>query len=136
MKLNDAVRALTALAQPSRLQVFQLLAARGDLGLCAGSISKQLKIPKPTLSFHLKELSQAGLIDSKRDGRSITYYLHVEGMRRLMAFLSKDCCQGRPDLCAPTRVSPPASPTRRVSKTSPSKPATPNNNHQLPTHLL
>ena len=101
MELNDAVTALSALAQPSRLELFRLLVQQGEQGLCAGDISEKLGVPKPTLSFHLKELNHAGLIEAERDGRSIIYRLHVSGMRELMAFLSEDCCQGRPELCQP-----------------------------------
>ena len=102
MKLFDAANALSALAQPSRLEVFRLLVRSGEEGICAGDISKHLNIPKPTLSFHLKELAQAGLVDSRRDGRSIIYRLNVTGMKDLMSFLTEDCCQGRPELCQPT----------------------------------
>lgn len=102
MKLNEAAATLSALAQPNRLEVFRLLVVCGEEGICAGDISKQLDIPKPTLSFHLKELCTAGLIDSERQGRSIIYRLHVKGMRDLMGFLTEDCCQGRPELCNPT----------------------------------
>ena len=100
MELNEASATLSALAQPSRLEVFRLLVKYGEQGACAGDISKQLNIPKPTLSFHLKELSQAGLIDSERNGRSIIYQLNVTGMRDLMTFLTEDCCQGHPELCS------------------------------------
>ena len=100
MKLNDATTALAALAQPSRLEVFRLLVQCGEQGICAGDISEQLDIAKPTLSFHLKELSQAGLISSEREGRSIIYSLHVSKMKDLMTFLTEDCCQGRPELCS------------------------------------
>ncbi len=101
MKLNEASTALAALAQSSRLEVFKLLVKQGEDGLSAGDISQQLGIPKPTLSFHLKELTQAGLISSQRNGRSIIYQLHIAGMNSLMTFLTEDCCQGRPELCAP-----------------------------------
>ncbi|MBT8037699.1 MAG: metalloregulator ArsR/SmtB family transcription factor [Verrucomicrobiae bacterium] len=104
MKPNEAVTALSALAQPTRLDIFRLLVRHGERGLCAGDISQQLETPKPTLSFHLKELSHAGLIESDRVGRSITYRLRISGMRDLMAFLSDDCCQGRPELCTPTQA--------------------------------
>jgi len=99
METKEASAALAALSQPSRLEVFRLLVKSGDDGTCAGEISLELDIPKPTLSFHLKELSQAGLINSTRDGRSIFYKLNVEGMSDLMNFLTLDCCQGRPELC-------------------------------------
>lgn len=103
MELKEAAVALSALAQPSRLEVFRLLVTRGDDGLCAGDLSKQLGIPKPTLSFHLKELSHAGLINSERHGRSIIYSLNVTGMSSLMSFLTEDCCQGKPELCSPNQ---------------------------------
>ncbi|MFT4640464.1 MAG: ArsR family transcriptional regulator [Verrucomicrobiales bacterium] len=101
MKLLEAASALGALAQPSRLEVFRLLVRSGQ-GLCAGEIAAQLDVPKPTLSFHLKELTHAGLITAQREGRSIHYQIHVDGMRDLMAFLTEDCCQGRPELCLPS----------------------------------
>lgn len=101
MKLNDAVTALGALAQPARLKVFRLLVKQGAEGICAGDLAKHFSLPKPTLSFHLKELANAGLIESRRDGRSIIYCLRTNGMRQLMKFLAQDCCQGRPELCLP-----------------------------------
>lgn len=101
MKLIQAVESLSALAQPSRLEVFRLLAKHGHQGLCAGDISKQLGIPKPTLSFHLKELNQAKLIDAERNGRSIHYRLNITSMQELLAYLSHDCCMGHPELCQP-----------------------------------
>ncbi|MEN8773880.1 MAG: metalloregulator ArsR/SmtB family transcription factor [Akkermansiaceae bacterium] len=101
MKLKEASIALSALAQESRLEVFRLLAKNSPDGLCAGDLSKALDIPKPTMSFHLKELSTAGLIDSEKLGRSIKYRLQTKRMSQLMEFLSEDCCQGRPELCCP-----------------------------------
>lgn len=67
--------------------------------MAAGEIAEQLGIPPATLSFHLKELTSAGLLGQKRNGRSIIYSLDVEAMRELMEFLMHDCCQGRPELC-------------------------------------
>ncbi|BDS07153.1 transcriptional regulator [Oceaniferula spumae] len=101
MELKEAASTLSALAQPSRLEVFRLLVKCGEKGICAGDISQQLGIPKPTLSFHLKELTHAGLVDSERDGRSIIYRLNVGGMKALMHFLTEDCCQGKPEICSP-----------------------------------
>jgi ArsR family transcriptional regulator, arsenate/arsenite/antimonite-responsive transcriptional repressor len=99
MEIKQAVTALTALAQESRLRVFRLLVLAGESGVAAGEIADRLDIPSATLTFHLKELSHAGLIESRREGRSIIYSLRVDGMRELLTFLSRDCCQGRPELC-------------------------------------
>lgn len=99
MEITEAVTALAALAQESRLKVFRLLVPAGGEGLAAGEIAERLGIPPATLSFHLKEISRAGLIESRREGRLIRYALRVEGMRGLMRFLAEDCCQGNPELC-------------------------------------
>lgn len=100
MELHEACAALSALAQPSRLELFRLLVSSGEDGMVAGEISAELGIPKPTLSFHLKELCVTGMISPERHGRSITYRINIEGVRGLMDFLTEDCCQGRPDLCS------------------------------------
>ena len=99
METKQAVLALTALAQESRLRLFRLLVPAGEEGLAAGEIAEQLGVPPATLTFHLKELSHAGLIESQREGRSIRYSLCVPGMCELLTFLTQDCCQGRPELC-------------------------------------
>jgi len=101
MKPTQVVRALAALAQESRLAAFRLLVRAGTDGMPAGKIAEQLEIAPATLSFHLKELSNADLIQQCREGRSIIYSLHVESMQSLLAFLVEDCCQGRPELCEP-----------------------------------
>ena len=101
MEIKQAVAALSALAQDSRLAVFRLLVRHCAEGLPAGEIAQRLKIPAATLSFHLKELTAAGLIFQRREGRSIIYALHVEAMRSLLSYLMEDCCQGRPELCQP-----------------------------------
>ncbi|MFC1757426.1 ArsR/SmtB family transcription factor [Planctomycetota bacterium] len=100
--MRDAVTALSALAQESRLRVFRLLVKTGIEGLPAGEIAEELDIPPATLSFHLKELSNACLVESERDGRSIIYRLQVDGIRELVSFVTEDCCQGRPELCMPS----------------------------------
>ena len=100
MEVKAAIIALTALAQESRLRVFRLLVPLGTDGMAAGEIADKLNIPATTLTFHLKELSHAGLIESRREGRSIIYSLRVQGMRELLTYLSEDCCNGRPELCA------------------------------------
>ncbi len=101
MEERQAIEALAALAHESRLRVFRLLVRHAARGRSAGQIATALDIPAATLSFHLKELARAGLIDSRRSGRSIHYSLNVPGVRALLAFLLQDCCGGRPELCQP-----------------------------------
>jgi ArsR family transcriptional regulator, arsenate/arsenite/antimonite-responsive transcriptional repressor len=103
MEIKQAVIALTALAQESRLRVFRLLVPAGSEGMPAGEIAERLDLPPATLTFHLKELSHAGLVESRREGRSIIYSLRCDGMRDLLTFLAKDCCQGQRELCGPKR---------------------------------
>jgi len=99
-----AVAALGALAQESRLAVFRLLVRRGPAGLAAGEISQRVGVPPTTLSFHLAQLSHAGLVTAQREGRSILYAADYAGMRELMGFLVENCCQG--SACAPAAVPP------------------------------
>jgi len=104
MKAEAAVTALSALAHESRLEAFRLLVKASPDGIQAGEIASQLRVPAPTLSFHLGQLVGAGLIESRRDGRSVFYSLRVGGIRSLLEFITQDCCQGRPELCAPDAV--------------------------------
>ncbi len=90
MKINKALVALSALAQESRLMVFQLLCASGEEGLSAGVIAEELHIPSATLSFHLSQLSNAGLITSHRVGRMIFYTVNVRKVKKLAAFLTEN----------------------------------------------
>ncbi len=117
MKQNDAVAALAALAQETRLAVFRRLVVAGAVGLPAGQLAAELRVSPPTLSFHLQQLVTAGLVRSRRSGRQIIYALEVEAMRGLLGFLAQDCCQGHPELCAPfaaaTSCCPPPARTRR-----------------------
>jgi ArsR family transcriptional regulator, arsenate/arsenite/antimonite-responsive transcriptional repressor len=99
MEIKQAVISLTALAQESRLRAFRLLVRSGEAGMPAGEIAERLEIPPATLTFHLKELTHAGLVESRREGRSIIYSLRCNAMRDLLTFLAKDCCQGHPELC-------------------------------------
>jgi len=106
MEVKTAVIALTALAQESRLRIFRLLVQAGETGIAAGEIGDALDIPAATLTFHLKELSHAGLIEPEREGRSIRYALRIEGIRDLLSYLLHDCCKGRPELCGPGGCAP------------------------------
>ena len=72
---------------------------RGASGLPAGEIADRVGISPTNMSFHLKELDRAGLLHATREGRYVRYAVHVEGMRRLLSYLTEDCCQGRPELC-------------------------------------
>jgi ArsR family transcriptional regulator len=100
MDAKQVVAALGALAQESRLKVFRLLVQRGPEGLPAGAISERVSVPPTTLSFHLTQLTHAGLITARREGRSIVYAADYGGMQRLMAFFTENCCQDAG--CAPT----------------------------------
>jgi DNA-binding transcriptional ArsR family regulator len=100
MEMTQAIEALSALAHGHRLNVFRLLVRRGPSGLAAGEIAGRLGMRPSTLSHHLAHLERAGLLRSWRRERHIFYAVDVEGTRRLLAFLTEDCCDGRPDLCA------------------------------------
>jgi DNA-binding transcriptional ArsR family regulator len=99
MKINEATLALAALAQETRLSVFRLLVEAGVEGLSAGEIAEALGAQPATLSFHLKELVTARLIARERRGRTVNYAVNAKGMSALMEFLTRDCCEGRPELC-------------------------------------
>ena len=99
MKLLNAVEALSSLAQETRLLVFRLLVKAASKGLPAGEIAAKLKLSAPTLSFHLKELKSAGLIDCIRQGRMLIYTANFNGMQKLIEFLTEDCCNGQPEIC-------------------------------------
>lgn len=101
MDISTTVKALGALAQESRLKAFRLLVNSGPEGLAAGEIARRLDIPHNTLSSHLAILSNAGLLSSRRESRSIIYSIDFDGTRELLAFLMEDCCHGQPELCEP-----------------------------------
>ena len=96
MEIKAIVTQLSALAQESRLSIFRKLVEAGTQGLSAGEISSELGIPPPTLSFHLKDLNQAGLVESERDGRSIVYRASYESMNQLIDYLKQNCCRRQP----------------------------------------
>lgn len=99
METKAAVAALAALAQETRLSIFRLLVQAGPQGLAAGRIGDSLDVAPATLSFHLKELSHAGLVSSRQEGRFIYYATDFERMAALMTFLTQNCCQGMPQEC-------------------------------------
>lgn len=97
----EALSALSALAQKTRLEVFRLLVKAGPQGMTAGAIAETLAVRQNTLSSNLALLAQAGLIEGRREGRNIRYLAKLEAMRSLLAFLLEDCCGGRPEACEP-----------------------------------
>lgn len=99
MEHDDAVLAFTALGHGTRLGILRLLVQQGPSGLAAGAIAEALGVVASTLSFHLKELERARLLTSWRRQRQIFYAADFEGLRRLLTFLTEDCCQGRPEIC-------------------------------------
>lgn len=101
MKSTEAVSALAALAQESRLAIFRLLVRHAPEGLTPGVIGEQLELPAPTLSFHLKTLAQAGLVTAEQEGRYVRYRAEMPGINALLAFLTEDCCSGNPERCTP-----------------------------------
>src|SRR3954469_15960735 len=94
MEKSDAITALAALAQEARLDVFRLLVQAGTDGLPAGQIGERLGLPSATLSFHLSQLKQAGLVTFRREGRSLIYARQYAAMNGLLAYLTENCCQG------------------------------------------
>ncbi|QCP54823.1 winged helix-turn-helix transcriptional regulator [Trinickia violacea] len=100
MDSKSAVTALAALAQESRLAAFRLLVTAGPAGMSAGAIAEALGLPSPSLSFHLKELSHAGLIEGRSQGRHIMYSANYANMQALMDFLMENCCAAQQSGCA------------------------------------
>jgi ArsR family transcriptional regulator, arsenate/arsenite/antimonite-responsive transcriptional repressor len=99
VETKTAVAALAALAQETRLSIFRALVVAGREGMAAGRIGEALEVPAATLSFHLKELSRAGLAIARQDGRFIYYSVDFEQMAALMRFLTENCCAGMPQEC-------------------------------------
>ena len=101
MESKLAVAALAALAHEGRLAVFRMLVQAGADGVAAGEIARRLGVPANSLSANLSVLTHAGLIESRRKGRSIIYTAAYEAMSALLSYLVEDCCQGSPAICAP-----------------------------------
>lgn len=104
MDEQAAVRALAALAQPVRLQVFRALVVAGEEGLTPGTMAEALGMPQNSLSFHLKELTHAGLVTQERASRYIIYRAAYEQMNAVLGYLTSNCCQGA--ACAASPIHP------------------------------
>jgi DNA-binding transcriptional ArsR family regulator len=118
---EQVLLALAALAQSTRLETFRLLVRHEPKGLPAGEIARALAVPQNTMSSHLAVLSRAGLISAMRFSRSIIYRAELSHLRGVMLFMLKDCCDGRPEICAPlieelTPCCPPAPRKRAHAK--------------------
>jgi ArsR family transcriptional regulator, arsenate/arsenite/antimonite-responsive transcriptional repressor len=119
MKTSSAVDALAALAQETRIGIFRLLVRCAPEGLPAGTIARRLRLPGPTLSFHLNALAAADLVQPRKNGRSISYSAKLESVNHLTAFLMENCCRGRGG-CAP--LAAPANRPHAVRPRAASKP--------------
>ena len=106
MEEKEVIRSLAALAQESRLRVFRTLVVAGPLGLTPGALSEELGVAATTLSFHLKELTNAGLVSQQRDGRNLIYRAAYERMNAVLAYLTAHCCQGKDCLVTTQPVAP------------------------------
>lgn len=106
MEKIDAVAALAALAQDNRLDVYRLLVQAGPEGMPAGQVAKALGLPPNTLSFHFDRLRHADLVRVRREGRSLIYAARFDTMNALLGYLTENCCQGAPELCAPAACTP------------------------------
>jgi DNA-binding transcriptional ArsR family regulator len=122
MEKANALIALAALAQESRLDIFRLLVQAGADGLAVGQIAEQLGLPSATLAFHLKELKHAGLATFTRNGRSLIYVAVYPTMNGLLEFLTENCCQGNPEACGLSATTcTPSTAKRGVSDEAPAR---------------
>lgn len=128
MESKAVVIALTALAHETRLGVFRMLVQAGPDGLAVGTICESVGVPPTSLSFHLKELSTAGLVSVRRSGRYLMYAAEFTAMNNLVAYLTENCCGGVPCLpaCGPVAIELPMAEKSTTAAKQPSKPATKN----------
>ena len=113
MEEKTAIAALAALAQPMRLRIFRALVGAGPQGMTPGALSAMLDVPASTLSFHLKELTRAGLVTQERESRNLIYRPSIARMNDLLGYLTAHCCQGAACEIAVARAAPPAEPAAR-----------------------
>jgi len=102
MEIRNALRSLAALAHNSRLEIFRLLVQRGPEGMAASAIAEKVGLPNATLSFHIKGLTHAGLVDARQDGRFIYYTANYSTMNDLVGYLTDNCCGGQ--ACTPQAI--------------------------------
>src|SRR5215471_6169513 len=122
MRPKQAVAAMGALAQETRLKLFRLLVQRGPDGLAAGVIAERLDVPPSSLTFHLQQLLHAGLVTQRRVGRQIFYAAEYGAMNALLAYLTENCCgRNTATACAPQACDPATELTRGVSDEAPAR---------------
>jgi ArsR family transcriptional regulator len=107
MKTNEAIKALAALAQETRIGIYRLLVQQGPEGLAASVIAERLDLPNATLSFHVKELSRAGLVTARQSGRFIYYSANYPVMSDLVGYLTENCCGGNECAVGPATIKTP-----------------------------
>jgi DNA-binding transcriptional ArsR family regulator len=105
VKTLDAIKSLAALSQETRLGIYRLLVQQGPEGMSVGAIAEKIGVNGATLSFHLKELSNANMVVARQEGRFVFYTANYETMNALLGYLTENCCQGQGCLveCKPTR---------------------------------
>jgi|ERR1700694_410042 ArsR family transcriptional regulator, arsenate/arsenite/antimonite-responsive transcriptional repressor len=118
METSDAVEALSALAQESRLEAYRLLVEAGPEGMQAGQIAAALDLPPNTLTFHFDRLRHAALVTVRREGRSMIYAARYDTMNDLLGYLTKNCCRGESEKCAPKAFKPQKKSARRKETTT------------------
>lgn len=101
MEERQALMSFAALSQETRLHIVRMLVVAGPKGMAAGAVAEKAEVSASNVSFHLKELERAGLINQKRESRSIIYTANFDGLGSLICFLMEDCCAGHPEICAP-----------------------------------
>lgn len=106
MDESQALAAFGALAQETRLRILRHLVVAGPDGLAAGVIADKVSVSPSNVSFHLKDLEQAGLVAARRASRSIVYTACFDRLSALIRFLMEDCCSGRPEICMPALAAP------------------------------
>jgi DNA-binding transcriptional ArsR family regulator len=113
MDESQALASFAALSQPTRLAIVRLLVRAGPDGVSAGAVADEVGASASNVSFHLKELERAGLIAARREARSIFYSASYDTLSELIGFLMKDCCGGRPEVCAPVLAASSCAPVKR-----------------------
>jgi ArsR family transcriptional regulator len=116
MEERQALSAFAALSQETRLRIVRLLVQAGPAGMPAGAVAEAAGVSASNVSFHLKELTQAGLASAKREARSIVYTADYDALSGLIQFLMRDCCAGHPDICMPATAPACTSDSKELSR--------------------